>query len=135
MTSQGARGRRTKYRYDSLDRVASILQADASQWIYGYNNRDEVTAGSKYWADFTPMAGGRYSYAYDNQGNRAATGTGKGGDDNGAGLRMETYAVNTLNQYTSRTLPGVVDLTGAATVTAGLTATLTPPGQSSTPTA
>ena len=114
-------------RYDTLDRVTGVVQTDGGQWIYGYNNRDEVTSGVKYWSDFTPVAGGQYAYAYDNQGNR--TWAARGGDASGGGLRTETYSPNELNQYAARTGTVGVDVTGVATANAAVSVTLTPPGQ------
>ena len=45
-------------------------------------------------------------------GNRKTTAA--GGDSSGANLRSATYSANTLNQYTSRTVPGYVNLLGTA---------------------
>ena len=44
-----------------------------------------------------------------------------GGDKDGSGLRAATYTANRLNQYTSRTVPGYVDVLGIANPNAGVT--------------
>jgi RHS repeat-associated protein len=41
-----------------------------------------------------------------------------GGDQNGANLRLASYSANSLNEYSSRTVPGAVDIIGSATNTA-----------------
>ncbi|MGN6644715.1 MAG: RHS repeat-associated core domain-containing protein, partial [Verrucomicrobiota bacterium] len=43
--------------------------------------------------------------------------TKSGGDENGANLRSATYTANGLNQYTSRGVPGYVDVLGLALAT------------------
>jgi hypothetical protein len=45
------------------------------------------------------------------------TGTKAGGDENGVGLRSASYSANLLNQYTSRDVPGAVDVMGIAFAT------------------
>jgi RHS repeat-associated protein len=63
-----------------------------------------------------PIAGQQFEYAFDDIGNRKYANS--GGDGTGANLRTQSYTVNNLNQYTQRTLPGYVDVLGAATNTA-----------------
>ena len=63
-----------------------------------------MTSGKKYWADGTAVAGQQFEYAFDDIGNR--TSTKAGGDAAGANLRTATYNMNSLNQYTNRTVPG-----------------------------
>ena len=46
------------------------------------------------------------------RGKSNRTQTQVGGDQNGGSLRAATYSPNTLNQYTSRTVPGAVDIMG-----------------------
>ena len=46
---------------------------------------------------------------------------GSGGDQFGANLRVENYSVNSLNQYTQRTVPGKVDILGAASASGTVT--------------
>ena len=58
----------------------------------------------------------RFGDAYDDLGNRKTASS--GGDELGLALRTSTYAANNLNQYTSRTVPGYLEILGAATNTA-----------------
>ena len=62
------------------------------------------------------MAGQQFEYGFDDIGNR--TSTKAGGDAAGANLRSASYTNNTLNQITSRDVPGYVSIIGAATATA-----------------
>jgi hypothetical protein len=64
-----------------------------------------VTNGNKNWSDGTAAVGQQFGYAFDEIGNRTAT----------SGLSNATYGANLLNQYTNRTVPGVVDVMGSAT--------------------
>src|SRR5271157_3982103 len=63
--------------------------------------------------------GEQFTYAFDDIGNR--TQTQAGGDEHGWNLRTASYSANDLNQYTSRTVPGAVDVIGVATNTATVT--------------
>jgi RHS repeat-associated protein len=78
-----------------------------------------VISGIKYWPDNTAVAGQQFGYAFDDIGNR--TGTSVGGDQWGANLRYASYEADNLNQYTSRSVPGAVDIIGVATNTATVT--------------
>jgi len=66
-------------------------------------------------ADWAPLAGQQFGYAYDNIGNcrRCLS----GGDSNGSNLRQTGYLVNELNQYTMVTNLGFRDILGAAYAT------------------
>ncbi len=107
------------YGYDAVNRRTRATLADGSAWNYDYNDRDEVVSGKRAWDDFTPVAGQQFEYAFDPIGNR--TGTKAGGDQNGANLRSASYTPNALNQYSSRGVPGSVDVLGAATGPASVT--------------
>ena len=89
---------------------------DGSFWIYEYDALGQVKSGKRYWSNWTPVAGQQFEYAFDDIGNR--TSTKAGGDSAGAGLRAANYTNNTLNQITSRDVPGYVSIIGAATATA-----------------
>ncbi|HVV01383.1 MAG TPA: hypothetical protein VHH88_08470, partial [Verrucomicrobiae bacterium] len=57
--------------------------------------------------------------AFDDIGNRTSTRT--GGDQTGANLRTASYGANSLNQYTSRDVPGYLDIQGEAATNATVT--------------
>lgn len=102
-----------------------VALADGSFWLYEYDKLGQVKSGKKYWSDWTPVAGQQFEYGFDDIGNR--TGTKAGGDENGANLRPATYTANKLNQYSSRTVPGYVDVTGVALAGSTVTVNSTSP--------
>ncbi len=100
------------YLYNSANQRIRALLADGSYWLYSYDALGQVVSGKRYWPDATPVAGQQFEYAHDDIGNR--TSAKAGGDAGGAGLRVANYAANSLNQYSSRDVPGAVDVMGAA---------------------
>jgi RHS repeat-associated protein len=107
------------YSYNTANQRTSHTNADGSYWLYGYDSLGQVVSGKKYWNDGTPVAGQQFGYNFDNIGNRTATQS--GGDQWGASLLSASYSANNLNQYTSRTVPGYVDILGSATNLATVT--------------
>jgi RHS repeat-associated protein len=103
------------YDYNAANQRTLRREADGSYWRYEYDSLGQVISGKKYWSDGTPVPGQQFEYAFDDIGNR--TGTKTGGDANGANLRNAGYSANLLNQYTSRTVPGVVDVMGVGFAT------------------
>jgi len=71
-----------------------------------------VTAGNKYWTDGRPVGGEQFGYSYDRIGNRTSA------TINGYAAG---YAVNALNQYQHRDVPGIVEVTGTASTAAHVT--------------
>jgi RHS repeat-associated protein len=98
------------YQYNSANQRTRRTESDLSYWSYGYDSLGQLTSGKKFWPDMTPVAGQQFEYAFDNIGNR--TSTKAGGDQNGANLRSASHSANNLNQYTSRDVPGFVDVMG-----------------------
>ncbi len=70
------------------------------------------------------VAGQQFGYTFDDIGNR--TSTAAGGDQFGENQRPASYSANSLNQYTSRTVPGAVDVIGSATNLSTVTVNNTP---------
>ena len=103
------------YSYNNLGQRTRRTESDGSYWSFGYDRLGQVTSGKRFWADFNPVAGQQFEYAFDEIGNR--TSTKAGGDENGMNLRPASYSANNLNQYTSRTVPGAVDVMGVALAT------------------
>ncbi len=95
--------------YNPAGQRPSVTNPDGSYWVYGYDSMGQVTSGKKYWSDGTPVAGQQFDYAFDDIGNRQTT---------ARDLRQASYSVNSLNQYTSRSVPGFVNVLGTATGTA-----------------
>ena len=117
--AQNANVSSREYLYtDANQRVRASL-ADGSYWFYEYDKLGQVKRGVKYWPDGTPVAGQQFEYTFDDIGNRTATKA--GGDENGGNTRSATYSANSLNQYTSRTVPGAADILGVARADATVT--------------
>ena len=79
---------------------------------YAYNGRSEVTSSARYRGDNTadtskPLHGRAREYAYDAIGNRIQS-------SDGIPAVVSSYTANALNQYTSRTVPGTLPVTGDA---------------------
>jgi len=104
------------YSHNDANQRVRVNLADGSYWSYEYDALGQVKSGKRYWSDGTPVAGQQFEYGFDDIGNRRTTKA--GGDVNGAGLRSASYTLNNLNQTTQRTVPGAVDIIGAATATA-----------------
>jgi len=117
--SSTAPGGSYTYAYNNANQRTRVTLVDGSYWIYEYDKLGQVTSGKRYWSDGTPVAGQQFEYAFDDIGNRNSTKV--GGDANGANLRSATYTANRLNQYSSRTVPGAVDVLGAAKAPASVT--------------
>ena len=109
----------SSYSYNTANQRTSVTNADAAHWVYQYDSLGQVTSGKKYWSDGTPVAGEQFEYNFDDIGNRVSTKA--GGDQFGASLRSASYANNTLNQITSRDVPGYANILGAAATNAFVT--------------
>src|SRR6185436_2939395 len=67
--------------------------------------------GRKNWADNSPVWGAQIENSYDSIGNRTSA---KAGGNPLNQLRPSTFTTNSLNQYSQRSVPGAVDITGTA---------------------
>ena len=118
-TPSGAGALAHAYEYNAANQRVRVTHADGSYWQYQYDARGQVTSARRYWAGDVPVAGQQLEYGFDDIGNR--TQAASGGDEAGTGLRTNSYTVNALNQYTSRTVPGYVNLLGTAASNATVT--------------
>ncbi|NQU38648.1 MAG: DUF2235 domain-containing protein [Lentisphaerae bacterium] len=104
------------YTYNDADQRISATTEDGSVWQYRYDDLGQLISGKKYFADGTPRAGAQHEYQYDRIGNRKSVRNGIG-----ASATESNYTANELNQYTQRTVPGEVMVTGTADPTATVT--------------
>jgi RHS repeat-associated protein len=104
------------YGYNAANQRTSLTNADGSYWRFGYDQLGQVTNGWRFWSDGSEVLGQTFNYAFDDVGNRRTVSAGAA-----ASLRTQTYAVNALNQYTNRTVPGYVEASGSADSTASVT--------------
>ena len=94
-----------RYTYNAANQRTRVTREDDAYWAYSYDTMGQVVAGRKYLAGDIAALGLDYAWTYDDIGNRKTATT------NGA---FAAYVPNPLNQYAQRTVPGVVDLRGAA---------------------
>lgn len=104
------------YAYNAANQRTAVTNADNDRWAFGYDRLGQVTNGWRYWADGSNVLGQTFNYQFDDIGNRKSTAV--GGDEFGGTLRSAAYGVNLLNQYTNRTVPGYLEVSGTATNTA-----------------
>ena len=97
---------------------------DNSYWLYGYDALGQVTNANKFWADNSVVPGEQFGNAFDDIGNR--TGTTQGGDARGGSLRSAFYNVNSVNEYTGRSVPNAFDVLGQANAGASVLVNGTP---------
>jgi RHS repeat-associated protein len=110
---------KSAYAYNLASQRTRNTQADGSYWVYQYDTLGQVTSGRKYWSNGSPVAGQQFDYAFDDIGNRKSEW--EGGNAGGFNLRRSDYTANALNQYTQRTVPAAIDVTGAASSAATVT--------------
>jgi len=103
------------YTYNAANQRTRVSREDSAAWHYGYDSLGQVTSGRKLLGTGVAAIGQDYAWAYDDIGNRRTAAT------NGA---TSNFVANELNQYAQRTVPGVIDVSGAAdplaTVTIGV---------------
>jgi RHS repeat-associated protein len=107
------------YPYRDANQRTRRVEPDSSCWRYEYDSLGQVKSGKRFWSDMTPVAGQQFQYTFDDIGNR--TQTQAGGDSTGANLRSANYSANNLNQYSSRDVPGFVDVMGIGLATNAVT--------------
>jgi YD repeat-containing protein len=107
-----------EYQYNAANQRVAVTNVDNTYWGYGYDALGQVTNGVKHWPDASVVAGQQFGYGFDTIGNRQTTLA--GGDQSGANRRLASYTANDLNEYSSRTVPGAVDVIGSATNTASI---------------
>jgi RHS repeat-associated protein len=100
------------YSYNTANQRTNATVADNSRWVYTYDSLGQVISGKKYWPDGTAVAGQQFDYSFDDIGNRTWTTNNS---------RAAHYLANSLNQYTSRDVPGFVNALGSANSNATVT--------------
>ena len=83
------------YDYDSVNRREHATLEDGSRWDYGYNDRNEVISGKRFWSDGSAVSGQHSTYDFDNIGNRKTASF--GGDSAGLNLRTIDYHPTDIN--------------------------------------
>jgi RHS repeat-associated protein len=101
----GAGGQEFSYVYNAANQRTRVTREDGRYWDYGYDSLGQVTAAVKKLPGGEGVTGLAANYTYDDIGNRVTS------TSNGSSA---SYTTNTVNQYTQRTVPGVVDVYGEA---------------------
>ena len=112
------------YAYNAANQRIRSTLADGSYWLYEYDALGQITFAGKYWSTGVRVAGQSFGYAFDDIGNRK---TAMEGDPPWAAAETSGYSANALNQYTQRTVPGVVTIRGEAEAAATVTVTVGAP--------
>ena len=118
----GATTRTYSYEYNDKDQRTKLTLADGSYWEYTYDDKGQVTGGIKYDAEGHAIPGQSFGYTFDDIGNRLT-------ETKGMPLMAFNYTANNVNQYTQRTVPGYVPITGSALAEAKVTVKDTDSGQ------
>ncbi len=100
------------YEYNAANQRTRVTREDGSYWRHTYDGLGQVTAGGRFLAGGVPVPGHDYAWTFDDIGNRRTAMT------NGP---VSTYTANPLNQIARRTIPGVIDVLGAASADATVT--------------
>lgn len=110
------------YTYNNANQRVRATRENAAYWSYGYDGLGQVNAGQKFLGTDVAVPGHDFGWTYDDIGNRlTARANGHNAD----------YTPDALNQYQERTVPGVLEVLGAANADA--TVTLTFPASSGSP--
>ncbi|OGV33631.1 MAG: hypothetical protein A2020_11095 [Lentisphaerae bacterium GWF2_45_14] len=112
LTNITSNGISYNYTYDNSDKRTKNVLSDGSYWIYEYDDLGQVTKGKKYTSTGIEVVGQSFGYNYDNIGNL------KTENRNG---NVFKYSSNNVNQYTQRTVPGRVNISGSADASAKVT--------------
>jgi len=107
------------YTLNQANQRTTNTLADGGKWVYQYDGLGQVISGKKAFADGQPVQGAQFGYEFDTIGNRTSS-----ENTFGSTNLQETYTANELNQYTQRTVPGVIPVTGEADSEATVTVRL-----------
>jgi RHS repeat-associated protein len=103
------------YDYNAANQRTKATRENSDHWNYGYDALGQVTSGQKYDSANVGLPGHDFAWTYDDIGNR------KTATVNG---QAATYTPTSLNQYSQRTVPAVVEVLGAAAASATVTVSL-----------
>ena len=103
------------YAYNSANQRTKATREDNTYWNYHYDALGQVTSGKKFDAANTALNGLDYAWTFDDIGNRKSATTTS---------QISNYTSNNLNQYSQRTVPGIIDAFGAADAAATVTVAL-----------
>jgi RHS repeat-associated protein len=91
--------------FDALNRRLRVDREDGGRWDYSYDARGEVTSAVRSDSASQALPGHQFGYNFDTVGNRLTS---------SRGSQTSSYLRNSLNQYTQRTVPGMIGVVGTA---------------------
>jgi RHS repeat-associated protein len=106
-STAGATTRSYAYVYNDKDQRSRCTLADGSYWLYSYDDKGQVIGGVKHDASGVAIPGMSFGYDYDGIGNRKQ-------ETRGMPEMLFSYSSNLVNQYTQRSIPGIVPVAGSA---------------------
>jgi len=101
------------YSYNLANQRTQLTREDGSYWQYGYDALGQVNSSTKNLQSGSPINGYSFTATFDDIGNRVSTTVNK---------QPFTFTANSLNQYSQRTVPGIIDVIGTANPNAIVTA-------------
>jgi len=113
------------YTYNSANQRTKAVRETSAYWNFGYDPLGQVTSGKKFTSADAAVPGHDFAWTYDDIGNR------KTAVANGS---TSTYSATNLNQYSTRTAPGVIEVLGEAQADATVTTTYPATGGTISPT-
>ncbi|MBC7981097.1 MAG: RHS repeat protein, partial [Armatimonadetes bacterium] len=97
---------------DGFGNIEKVDSKDGTHQIYRYNAAGELASARCQAEGAAVLAGQSFDWAYDGVGNRL--GSGRGGDEQGHGLRETSYLADPSHQYATILNPGAADVIGLA---------------------
>ena len=114
-SSTGSVTKAYNYTYDDKDRRTQLNMPDGSRWVYGYDEQGQIVSGIKYDSTGKAIPGQSFGYTYDGIGNLTS-------EQRGVTAMNIAYTANNINQYISRTIPGLAPVVGEADPTVAVKA-------------
>ncbi|HWA27857.1 MAG TPA: RHS repeat-associated core domain-containing protein [Lacunisphaera sp.] len=111
-SASGSQAISAAYTYNSANQRTKVVRENNAYWNYGYDALGQLTSGKKFTSSDVAVPGHDFAWTYDDIGNRKTE---------TRNLQMSTYNANLLNQYTARTVPGIIELLGTADPAASIT--------------
>ena len=106
-STAGGVTRTYSYVYNDKDQRTKLTLSDGTYWEYTYDDKGQVTSGVKKDSTGKVIPGQSFGYTFDDIGNRLTA-------TEGMPQMLFNYTANNVNQYTQRTVPGIVPVTGSA---------------------
>ncbi|MBK8856136.1 MAG: RHS repeat-associated core domain-containing protein [Opitutaceae bacterium] len=111
------------YTYNSANQRIRNGRENGAYWTYGYDALGQVSVAGKKLPGGEDVPAHSFAYTYDDIGNRRSASRNAA---SAALMATEEYSANLLNQYVQRTVPGCIEVLGAAQPDATVTVMIPP---------